>query len=166
MHKRDFVSIYYQCILLYFQQMCVNKYGVYYFFFQINDPNSVYDCINLGRRIDVLWPNEFMRTRGGRSYWRDWLPETGMEGPVSQNWGVCFSCNAMFSLSLRWFIGGFRVIKIQTDGHTWIAPFYSFKSMINTFQLLKAESRIWVRKYRIDCMTDKYKSNINLSRLN
>lgn len=50
---------------------------------QIIDPNLVYDCINLGRRIDVLWPNEYMRARGGRSHWRDWLPETGMEGQVS-----------------------------------------------------------------------------------
>lgn len=42
----------------------------------------MYDCINLGRRIDVSWPNENMRVRGGRSYWRDWLPEGGMEGRV------------------------------------------------------------------------------------
>lgn len=46
------------------------------------DPNQVYDAINLGRRIDVAWPDESMRQRGGRSYWRDWLPEKGMEGQV------------------------------------------------------------------------------------
>ena len=47
------------------------------------DPNQVYDAINLGRRIDVHWPDERMRARGGRSHWRDWLPEKGMEGQVS-----------------------------------------------------------------------------------
>jgi len=50
---------------------------------QIQDPNQVYDAINLGRRIDVVWPDERMRARGGRSHWRDWLPERGMEGQVS-----------------------------------------------------------------------------------
>jgi hypothetical protein len=42
----------------------------------------VYDAINLGRRIDVVWPDEKMRIRGGRSHWKDWLPEKGMEGLV------------------------------------------------------------------------------------
>jgi len=50
---------------------------------QIQDPNQVYDAINLGRRIDVVWPDERMRARGGRSHWRDWLPEKGMEGQGS-----------------------------------------------------------------------------------
>lgn len=50
---------------------------------QILDPNLVYDGINLGRRIDVCWPNDYTRLRGGRSYWRDWVPEAGMEGQVS-----------------------------------------------------------------------------------
>lgn len=49
----------------------------------------VYDCINLGRRIDVSWPTEYMRCRGGRSYWKDWVPETGMEGPVVHKWTPC-----------------------------------------------------------------------------
>ncbi|KAK9680252.1 Pecanex protein (C-terminus) [Popillia japonica] len=56
---------------------------------RIVDPNLVYDGINLGRRIDVCWPNEYMRARGGRSYWRDWLPETGMEGQVVHRWSPC-----------------------------------------------------------------------------
>lgn len=54
----------------------------YFIFLQIIDPNLVYDCINLGRRIDVTWPDECMRSHGGRSHWRDWLPEKGMEGQV------------------------------------------------------------------------------------
>ncbi|XP_060530185.1 pecanex-like protein 1 isoform X2 [Cylas formicarius] len=56
---------------------------------KICDPNLVYDCINLGRRIDVSWPTEYMRCRGGRSYWKDWLPEVGMEGPVVHKWVPC-----------------------------------------------------------------------------
>ncbi|KAG8293957.1 hypothetical protein J6590_003124 [Homalodisca vitripennis] len=53
---------------------------------RIVDPNQVYDAINLGRRIDVSWPDERMRARGGRSHWRDWLPEKGMEGQVVHRW--------------------------------------------------------------------------------
>ncbi|CAH0560950.1 unnamed protein product [Brassicogethes aeneus] len=56
---------------------------------RIVDPNMVYDCINLGRRIDVLWPKEHMRLRGGRSHWKDWVPETGMEGHVVHKWVPC-----------------------------------------------------------------------------
>ena len=43
----------------------------------------MYDNINLGRRIDPLWPDEFWRSKGGRNNWKDWLPEEGMEGIVS-----------------------------------------------------------------------------------
>lgn len=53
---------------------------------KIVDPNLVYDGINKGRRIDVCWPNEGMRHRGGRSYWNDWCPEVGMEGLVVHKW--------------------------------------------------------------------------------
>jgi hypothetical protein len=56
---------------------------------RIVDPNFVYDGINLGRRIDVSWPTEYMRVRGGRSYWKDWVPEAGMEGPVVHRWTPC-----------------------------------------------------------------------------
>ncbi|XP_031359029.1 pecanex-like protein 1 isoform X1 [Photinus pyralis] len=56
---------------------------------KIVDPNLVYDCINLGRRIDVSWPDENMRAKGGRSHWRDWLPESGMEGQVVHRWSPC-----------------------------------------------------------------------------
>ena len=50
---------------------------------QITDPFQVYDNINLGRRIDPLWPDELWRSRGGRNSWKDWIPEEGMEGTVS-----------------------------------------------------------------------------------
>lgn len=53
---------------------------------RIQDPSQVYDALNLGRRIDVVWPDERMRQRGGRSHWRDWLPERGMEGRVVHRW--------------------------------------------------------------------------------
>ena len=47
------------------------------------DPLQVYDNINLGRRIDPMWPNEDWRLKGGRNSWKDWLPEEEMEGIVS-----------------------------------------------------------------------------------
>lgn len=50
---------------------------------RILDPIQVHDNINLGRRIDPLWPDEFWRSRGGRNNWKDWLPQEGMEGIVS-----------------------------------------------------------------------------------
>ena len=64
------------------------------FFFQITDPFQVYDNINLGRRIDPLWPDELWRSRGGRNSWKDWIPEEGMEGTVSLllYFNVTFTC--------------------------------------------------------------------------
>ncbi|XP_014242647.1 pecanex-like protein 1 isoform X3 [Cimex lectularius] len=56
---------------------------------RIIDPNQVYDCINLGRRIDVIWPDEKMRAQGGRSQWGDWVPLPGMEGQVVHKWVPC-----------------------------------------------------------------------------
>ena len=53
---------------------------------QIMDPNQVYDAINLGRRIDVIWPDEKMRQQGGRTGWQHWIPERGMEGCVVHRW--------------------------------------------------------------------------------
>ncbi|XP_021944333.1 pecanex-like protein 1 isoform X3 [Folsomia candida] len=53
---------------------------------RIIDANLVYDGLNLGRRIDVIWPEETMRFRGGRSYWQNWVPEDGMEGVCVHKW--------------------------------------------------------------------------------
>ncbi|XP_011311909.1 pecanex-like protein 1 isoform X2 [Fopius arisanus] len=53
---------------------------------RIMDPNQVYDAINLGRRIDVIWPDERMRQQGGRTGWQHWVPERGMEGCVVHRW--------------------------------------------------------------------------------
>lgn len=50
------------------------------------DPNQVYDAINMGRRIDVIWPDERMRQQGGRSGWLHWVPERGMTGMVVHRW--------------------------------------------------------------------------------
>ena len=53
---------------------------------KIVDPNFVFDCLNMGRRIDVQWPDEQWRAQGGRSSWKDWVPEIGMEGVVVHRW--------------------------------------------------------------------------------
>ncbi|XP_050550189.1 pecanex-like protein 1 isoform X4 [Spodoptera frugiperda] len=52
----------------------------------IVEPLGVYDCINLGRRIDVLWPSDAHRDRGGRNYWGAWVPLAGMDGLVVHKW--------------------------------------------------------------------------------
>lgn len=52
----------------------------------IVDSAEIYDCLDLGRRIDVVWPNEKMRLAGGRSSWKDWTPKEGMVGYVVHYW--------------------------------------------------------------------------------
>ncbi|CAK1583049.1 unnamed protein product [Parnassius mnemosyne] len=52
----------------------------------IVEPLGVYDCINLGRRIDVQWPSESQRERGGRNFWGSWVPMAGMDGLVVHKW--------------------------------------------------------------------------------
>ncbi|GBP53300.1 Pecanex-like protein 1 [Eumeta japonica] len=52
----------------------------------IVEPLGVYDCINLGRRIDVVWPSEAQREKGGRNYWGNWIPLAGMDGLVVHKW--------------------------------------------------------------------------------
>lgn len=47
---------------------------------------QIYDCLDLGRRIDVVWPSEEMRASGGRSSWQDWSPHVGMVGYVVHYW--------------------------------------------------------------------------------
>ena len=56
---------------------------------QINDPSQVYDSVNLGRRIDVQWPNEEWRMNGGKNHWNGWQPQKGMEGTVVHRWQPC-----------------------------------------------------------------------------
>merc|ERR1712242_84955 len=60
-----------------------------YFRARINDPNQVYDKINLGRRIDPIWPDETWRFKGGRDYWKNWVPDESMEGIVVHKWLPC-----------------------------------------------------------------------------
>jgi hypothetical protein len=91
---------------------------------RIVDPNFVYDGINLGRRIDVSWPTEYMRVRGGRSYWKDWVPEAGMEGPVSTAVRSGFGRDASRRLFRRWCIGGRPATRTPQSGRTSIAPFF------------------------------------------
>jgi len=52
----------------------------------IIDTTAIYDSINLGRRIDVIWPNEQMRLNGGRNVWSGWMPSVGMTGLVVHRW--------------------------------------------------------------------------------
>uniref|UniRef100_A0A182JWU3 Pecanex-like protein n=1 Tax=Anopheles christyi TaxID=43041 RepID=A0A182JWU3_9DIPT len=52
----------------------------------IVDSSQIYDCLDLGRRIDVTWPNEQFRSSGGRSSWKDWTPQDGMVGNVVHYW--------------------------------------------------------------------------------
>uniref|UniRef100_A0A6A7FS33 Pecanex-like protein n=4 Tax=Hirondellea gigas TaxID=1518452 RepID=A0A6A7FS33_9CRUS len=52
----------------------------------ITDANQIYDTLNLGRRVDVRWPDEVMRVSGGRNFWGLWVPEEGMEGKVVHRW--------------------------------------------------------------------------------
>ncbi|XP_055542206.1 protein pecanex isoform X2 [Wyeomyia smithii] len=52
----------------------------------IVDAAQIYDCLDLGRRIDVIWPNEQLRSCGGRSSWKDWQPQEGMVGNVIHYW--------------------------------------------------------------------------------
>ena len=53
---------------------------------QITDANQIYDTLNLGRRVDVTWPDEDLRRRGGRNFWGHWVPGEGMEGAVLHRW--------------------------------------------------------------------------------
>ena len=53
------------------------------------DTSQVFDNINLGRRIDVQWPNEEWRQKGGKNQWGGWVPERGMEGLVVHRWLPC-----------------------------------------------------------------------------
>lgn len=53
------------------------------------DTSYIYDNINLGRRIDVQWPNDEWRQNGGRNGWSGWIPMKGMEGVIIHRWAPC-----------------------------------------------------------------------------
>jgi hypothetical protein len=76
-NESRYFTFIFDTIYLYFKNFLISL-------IQIIDPNQVYDTINLGRRIDVLWPSPTIRNQGGKSYWKSWLPEMGMEGQVRQ----------------------------------------------------------------------------------
>merc|ERR1712013_335713 len=56
---------------------------------RILDPLQVYDNMNLGRRIDPLWPDPDWRAKGGRNAWNSWIPLENMEGPIVHRWTPC-----------------------------------------------------------------------------
>ncbi|XP_072032529.1 pecanex-like protein 1 isoform X2 [Amphiura filiformis] len=52
---------------------------------RIIDPGLVYNNLNKF----VMWPDENMKQNGGRSGWKGWEPEEGMEGTVIHSWIPC-----------------------------------------------------------------------------
>ncbi|XP_041121337.1 pecanex-like protein 1 isoform X4 [Polyodon spathula] len=56
---------------------------------QVIDPSQVLETINLSKRKELQWPDEVVRLRAGRSYWREWSPQEGMEGHVIHRWVPC-----------------------------------------------------------------------------
>ncbi|XP_058843336.1 pecanex-like protein 1 isoform X3 [Acipenser ruthenus] len=56
---------------------------------QVIDPSQVLDTINLSKRKELQWPDEVVRLRAGRSCWREWSPQEGMEGHVIHRWVPC-----------------------------------------------------------------------------
>lgn len=47
------------------------------------------DSINLGRPLDMQWPNDEWRKLGGRSGWGGWVPEKNQEGVLVHRWTPC-----------------------------------------------------------------------------
>ncbi|XP_069494698.1 pecanex-like protein 1 isoform X2 [Ambystoma mexicanum] len=56
---------------------------------QIVDPGQVLETINLSKRKELQWPDESIRLKAGRSGWKDWIPQEGMEGHVIHRWVPC-----------------------------------------------------------------------------
>ncbi|XP_051503281.1 pecanex-like protein 1 isoform X4 [Myxocyprinus asiaticus] len=56
---------------------------------QIVDVSQVMDMMNQSKRKELVWPDESMRLRAGRNFWREWNPLEGMEGHVVHRWVPC-----------------------------------------------------------------------------
>ncbi|XP_052769095.1 pecanex-like protein 1 isoform X2 [Mya arenaria] len=56
---------------------------------KITDVSCIFENINLGRRIDVQWPQMEWRNNGGVNAWGSWSPAVGMEGTVVHRWIPC-----------------------------------------------------------------------------
>ncbi|XP_028828856.1 pecanex-like protein 1 isoform X1 [Denticeps clupeoides] len=67
---------------------CLRRDDIFYRV-QIVDVSQVLEVINLSKRKELHWPDESMRLRAGRNYWRDWSPREGMEGHVIHRWLPC-----------------------------------------------------------------------------
>lgn len=95
---------------------------------RIIDANQVYDGLNLGRRIDVTWPDEEMQIRGGRSFWQNWVPLEGMEGIVVHKWiplhrDVC--CRSLSDKTILLVKIDDKFVPIASEGvkdlgHEWV----------------------------------------------
>ncbi|XP_069049500.1 pecanex-like protein 1 isoform X2 [Lepisosteus oculatus] len=68
---------------------CVSRREDISYRVQIVDVGQVLETINLSKRKELQWPDEAMRLRAGRSCWRDWSPQEGMEGHVIHRWVPC-----------------------------------------------------------------------------
>lgn len=53
------------------------------------DVSQVLDVTNHPKRKELVWPDESMRLRSGRNFWREWTPLEGMEGHVVHRWVPC-----------------------------------------------------------------------------
>lgn len=85
----------------------------------IVDSGEIYDCLDLGRRIDVCWPNDQMRLSGGRSSWKDWFPTEGMVGYTVHYWQPNHPDNyfrSNFNLTLFLVQIGERFVPISENG--------------------------------------------------
>ncbi|XP_061599627.1 pecanex-like protein 1 [Cololabis saira] len=56
---------------------------------QIVDVGLVLETINMSKRKELQWPDDTVRLRAGRTWWRDWSPVEGMEGHVIHRWVPC-----------------------------------------------------------------------------
>lgn len=75
-----------------------------------------------------------MRARGGRSFWKDWLPDTGMEGQV----GIIFKVALYDNKKIIFYSTFFKVV------HRWIPNHRdpSKRSHVDkTILLIKIEDR-------------------------
>lgn len=73
------------------------------------------DVMNQSKRKELVWPDESMRLRAGRNFWREWCPLEGMEGHVSTSRTLPF--HILFSKYLIFFfissVGGSSLGALQ-----------------------------------------------------
>ncbi|XP_057197782.1 pecanex-like protein 1 isoform X3 [Triplophysa rosa] len=110
---------------------------------QIVDVSQVLDVMNQSKRKELVWPDESMRLRAGRNFWREWCPLEGMEGHVSASpilpFHIIFQNILFFYLICRWFIVGCLAAVTRLVDLTSIKPSCWYRWKINWFLLLRLE---------------------------